>query len=94
MGNVIAVISGKGGVGKTTTTANIGLGIALNNKRCVVVDFDIGRILPLHVSGAEDGGDPQLRFVPNGDREWDPDQPPGLGETGNERHGFPRVSIQ
>lgn len=43
MGIVIAVISGKGGVGKTTTTANLGLGIALNNKRCVVVDFDIGQ---------------------------------------------------
>lgn len=43
MGIVIAVISGKGGVGKTTTTANIGLGIALNNKSCVVVDFDIGQ---------------------------------------------------
>jgi septum site-determining protein MinD len=40
---VIAVISGKGGVGKTTTTANIGLGIAQNNKKCVVVDFDIGQ---------------------------------------------------
>ena len=43
MGIVIAVISGKGGVGKTTTTANVGLGIALNDKKCVVVDFDIGQ---------------------------------------------------
>jgi len=43
LGVVIAVISGKGGVGKTTTTANIGLGIAQNNKKCVVVDFDIGQ---------------------------------------------------
>jgi septum site-determining protein MinD len=39
----MAVISGKGGVGKTTTTANIGLGIAQNDKKCVVVDFDIGQ---------------------------------------------------
>ncbi|MDQ7066851.1 MAG: septum site-determining protein MinD [Sulfurimonas sp.] len=43
MGVVIAVISGKGGVGKTTTTANLGLGIAINEKKCVVVDFDIGQ---------------------------------------------------
>jgi len=43
LGIVIAVISGKGGVGKTTATANIGLGIALNQKKCVVVDFDIGQ---------------------------------------------------
>ena len=43
MGIVIAVISGKGGVGKTTTTANVGVGIALNDKKCVVVDFDIGQ---------------------------------------------------
>ena len=43
MGLVIAVISGKGGVGKTTATANIGLGIAQNSRRCVVVDFDIGQ---------------------------------------------------
>ncbi len=43
MGVVIAVISGKGGVGKTTASANIGLGIAQNDKKCVVVDFDIGQ---------------------------------------------------
>ena len=43
MGIVIAVISGKGGVGKTTATANLGLGIAMNNKSCMVVDFDIGQ---------------------------------------------------
>jgi len=43
LGIVVAVISGKGGVGKTTSTANIGLGIALKNKKCVVVDFDIGQ---------------------------------------------------
>lgn len=43
MGTVIAVISGKGGVGKTTATANLGLGIAQHDKKCVVVDFDIGQ---------------------------------------------------
>jgi septum site-determining protein MinD len=43
LGIVIAVISGKGGVGKTTATANLGLGIGLNEKKCVVVDFDIGQ---------------------------------------------------
>jgi len=43
LGIVIAVISGKGGVGKTTATANLGLGIALNGKKCVMVDFDIGQ---------------------------------------------------
>jgi len=43
LGIVIAIISGKGGVGKTTATANLGLGIGLNNQKCVVVDFDIGQ---------------------------------------------------
>jgi len=43
LGRIIAVISGKGGVGKTTTSANVGLGIAINEKKCVVVDFDIGQ---------------------------------------------------
>jgi len=43
LGIVAAVISGKGGVGKTTATANVGLGIAINGKKCIVVDFDIGQ---------------------------------------------------
>lgn len=43
MGIVIAVISGKGGVGKTTATANLGLGIAMNDEKVILVDFDIGQ---------------------------------------------------
>jgi len=43
LSRVVAVISGKGGVGKTTTVANMGLGIAMGKKQCVVVDFDIGQ---------------------------------------------------
>lgn len=42
MGEVIVVTSGKGGVGKTTTTANIGAGLALQNKSVVLIDADIG----------------------------------------------------
>jgi septum site-determining protein MinD len=42
MGEVIVVTSGKGGVGKTTTTANIATGFALLGKRAIMVDADIG----------------------------------------------------
>lgn len=42
MGEVIVITSGKGGVGKTTTTANIGAGLAKLNKRVVVIDTDLG----------------------------------------------------
>ena len=42
MGEVIVVTSGKGGVGKTTTTANIGTGFSLKGKSVVLVDADIG----------------------------------------------------
>jgi len=42
MGEVIVVTSGKGGVGKTTTTANIGVGLALAGKKVVLIDTDIG----------------------------------------------------
>lgn len=39
---VITITSGKGGVGKTTTTANIGVALALLGKRVVCLDADIG----------------------------------------------------
>lgn len=42
MNNVIVVTSGKGGVGKTTTSANIGVGLARQGKRVVLMDTDIG----------------------------------------------------
>ncbi|MDA8211853.1 MAG: septum site-determining protein MinD [Clostridia bacterium] len=42
MGEVIVITSGKGGVGKTTTTANIGTGLAAMGKKVVLVDTDIG----------------------------------------------------
>ena len=42
MGQVIVVTSGKGGVGKTTTTANIGTALAKLGKSVVLVDGDIG----------------------------------------------------
>lgn len=42
MSEVIVITSGKGGVGKTTTSANIGTGLAMLNKKVVLVDADIG----------------------------------------------------
>jgi septum site-determining protein MinD len=42
MSEVYVITSGKGGVGKTTTTANIGAGLALQNKKVALVDADIG----------------------------------------------------
>ena len=42
MGEVIVVTSGKGGVGKTTSSANIGTGLAMLDKKVVLVDTDIG----------------------------------------------------
>ena len=42
MSEVIVITSGKGGVGKTTTTANVGCGLAMLNKKVVMIDTDIG----------------------------------------------------
>jgi septum site-determining protein MinD len=53
MAKVLVVTSGKGGVGKTTSTAALGAALAQNGERVVVVDFDVGlRNLDL-VMGAE-----------------------------------------
>ena len=41
-GRVITITSGKGGVGKTTTTANIGVALAARGKKVIVIDGDIG----------------------------------------------------
>lgn len=42
MGKVLVITSGKGGVGKTTTTANLGTGLAALGHRVCLVDTDIG----------------------------------------------------
>lgn len=42
MARIIVVTSGKGGVGKTTSSAAIASGLALKGKKTVVIDFDIG----------------------------------------------------
>jgi septum site-determining protein MinD len=53
MAKTLVVTSGKGGVGKTTTTAALGAALAQGGQRVVVIDFDVGlRNLDL-VMGAE-----------------------------------------
>ena len=42
MAEIIVVTSGKGGVGKTTTSASVAVGLARRGKRVVVIDFDVG----------------------------------------------------
>lgn len=42
MAKIIVVTSGKGGVGKTTTSASIGTGLALRGYKTVIIDFDVG----------------------------------------------------
>lgn len=42
MARIIVVTSGKGGVGKTTTSANIAMGLAKRGHKTAVIDFDVG----------------------------------------------------
>ena len=42
MSRVVVFTSGKGGVGKTTATANVGISLALRGKRVIVIDADVG----------------------------------------------------
>jgi septum site-determining protein MinD len=67
MSKVLVVTSGKGGVGKTTSTASIGAALAAAGQKVVVVDFDVGlRNLDL-VMGAERRVVYDLINVVNGD---------------------------
>lgn len=42
MARIVVVTSGKGGVGKTTTSASFATGLAMHGKKTVVIDFDVG----------------------------------------------------
>ncbi len=42
MGKIIVITSGKGGVGKTTVTANLGTALAMKGKRTLLIDTDTG----------------------------------------------------
>ena len=42
MAKVIVITSGKGGVGKTTTSASIAAGMAVQGFKTVAIDFDVG----------------------------------------------------
>ena len=42
MSQILVITSGKGGVGKTTTTANIGVGLALRGNKVALIDTDTG----------------------------------------------------
>ena len=42
MAKIVVITSGKGGVGKTTTSASFSAGLALRGYKTVVIDFDVG----------------------------------------------------
>ena len=42
MAKIVVVTSGKGGVGKTTTSASFATGLAVRGFKTVVIDFDVG----------------------------------------------------
>src|SRR6201982_4239516 len=53
MAQIVVVTSGKGGVGKTTSTAALGAALARTGQTVVVVDFDVGLRNRDLVMGAE-----------------------------------------
>ena len=46
---IVAFISGKGGVGKSTLTANVAVGLSMRGKRVLVIDLDPQNIQRLHM---------------------------------------------
>ena len=78
----IALINQKGGVGKTTTTVNLGAALALENKRVVVLDLDPQANLSLHLDCQIDGSAASTYSVLLGDGSFAsavrPTSSPGL----------------
>ncbi|WP_435067390.1 P-loop NTPase [Haloplanus sp. C73] len=66
MGRVYAVASGKGGVGKTTTVANLGAALAMGGHETVVVDADLGMGNLAGVLGVDADAGPTVHDVLSG----------------------------
>jgi septum formation inhibitor-activating ATPase MinD len=67
MGKVVAVLSGNGGVGKTTSTAALGAALTSAGQKVAVVDFDIGlRNLDLIMSADRHGAASRAAHRPHG----------------------------
>ena len=56
MGSIISIANHKGGVGKTTTAANLGVALTLKGKRVLLVDLDAQANLTQSLGAETDGG--------------------------------------
>ena len=54
---VFSVVNQKGGVGKTTTSANLGAGLALSGRKVLLVDIDAQANLSAHLGHSSDDSD-------------------------------------